>query len=123
METIYVYKGHNNRFSIELEAHTVSGDLIADAPLTAATRVTLTTDNGLAFDSSDSDGVITIDDGRSLTFHLGPSFVEKTEGDPVSGFLSIFYADRPDGIAWPASEDSQHRPTFRFLPVGWEKMP
>lgn len=117
MQEVFVYRGRDNPVTQELVAVPRPGEPDPGPPLEAALRVTLKTDNGLVLDSDDDPDALMILDDRRIRMVLGPAFAEKDEG--VRGYLTVYYINTPNGIAWPGSRDEQDQPTFLFLPVPW----
>lgn len=117
MLEVYVYRDRDNPVVVELHSEPRTEDDPQPAPpLESATRVTLKTANGLSLDSDQDDALEILDDTR-VQMILGPEFAEKTEG--LNGYLTVYYANTPNGIAWPGSRDEPDSPTFLFLPVAW----
>lgn len=117
MKEVYVYKGRDNPVTVQLVAEPRDEDADSpDPPLQAALRVTLKTENGLELDSEQDAALEMLDDTR-IRMILGPEFAEKEGG--LRGYLTIYYVNTPNGIAWPGSRQEQDQPTFLFLPVDW----
>lgn len=118
MLEVFVYKDRDNPVVVELRAEARTEDDPTPAPpLEDATKVTLKTSNGLSLDTDNDPDAIEIIDTTRLRMVLGPEFATKDEG--LDGFLSVFYLNTPNGIAWPGSREDPDLPTFRFIPVAW----
>ena len=117
MLEVYVYKGRDNPVVVALQAQARNeNDPEPDPPLQSAVRVTLKTSNELSLDSDQDDALEMLDDTR-LRMVLGPEFTEKDDG--LEGYLTVYYANTPNGIAWPGSRQEPDAPTFLFIPVRW----
>jgi len=115
---IYVYKNRDNPVIVELVAEAREGAAVEpDPPLQSATKVTLKTDNSIELDTdNDPDRLEMLDDTR-LEMVLGPEFADVDYG--LRGYLSVFYSDTPNGVAWPGHANDPDEATFLFIPVPW----
>jgi len=122
MRDVYIYMGRDNRVPVKLHSELTTGEEATDPPLQGATKVVLELADGTEFDST-TDPEIEIVDSSTISLWLGVALDELTAGEPITGQLSVFYTDRPNGVAWPGSTESPNLPTFRFIPVDWRDKP
>lgn len=123
MKDVYVYMGRDNSVSLRLRSELHPGEQATDPPLQGATKVVLELEDGREFSTSGNNPELRVESDDTLVLQLGVAFENVEPGDAITGQLSVYYTDKPNGIAWPGSLESPNLPTFRFLPVDWKDKP